>query len=245
MLDNSHWTGHNEKFVLQVRDFIIVEALKDGKSVIIDDTNFHQKHLDRFHQLAKENDTYVEIKFFNVDVEECIKRDLKRPNSVGEKVIRDMYNKYLRKKENVEYSYDSNLPNCIICDVDNTLLLKGERGIFEFEKSFKVDVVNKPVKEVVNSYKKGKVIILSGREEKFYQDTFNLLKKYEVRFDSFYMRKTGDNRKDTLVKEELFNKFILNKYNVDFVIDDRLQVLELWWSKGLFVFNVNQGNIEF
>ncbi len=44
MLDDSHWSKGNERFVLRLRDHLIVAALEDGKHVIVDDTNLHPKH---------------------------------------------------------------------------------------------------------------------------------------------------------------------------------------------------------
>ena len=42
-------------------------------------------------------DMHYEIKFqtfFDVTLEECIERDSKRENPIGEKIIKDTYNKY-------------------------------------------------------------------------------------------------------------------------------------------------------
>ena len=54
------------------------------------------------------------------------------------------------------------------------------------------------------------------------------------------MRKDNDNRSDTIIKREIFDEFIRDKYMPMFVIDDRPCVVEMWVSMGLFVFNVNQ-----
>jgi len=51
------------------------------------------------------------------------------------------------------------------------------------------------------------------------------------------MRKTGDYRPDALVKSEILDD-ILKDYEVKFVIDDRTSVIEMWQSRGLFVFQV-------
>ena len=109
MLDNSKYSKGNEKYVLQLRDHILLTSLDLGKSVIVDDTNFHPSHEERIRELVSDynkglygekpiNSVQVEVKFFDVPLEECIIRDLKRPNSVGAKVIWDMYNKYLKPK---------------------------------------------------------------------------------------------------------------------------------------------------
>ncbi len=59
------------------------------------------------------------------------------------------------------------------------------------------------------------------------------------------MRKAGDSRKDTIVKQELLDKQIKGKYNVFCAIDDRLSVVSMWYDNGIFVFNVNQTMEDF
>jgi hypothetical protein len=55
------------------------------------------------------------------------------------------------------------------------------------------------------------------------------------------MRKAGDDRKDSLVKEEIYNNNIAPKYNVFLVLDDRDQVVKFWRSKGLQCWQVAPG----
>ena len=248
MLDNNHWTGYNEKFVLKVRDFIITEALKDGKHVLCTDTNLDPKHEVRLSRLAKENDAQFIIEdLTNVDIEECIQRDLKRINSVGERVIKGMYNKYLRKKENIVYPYDSNLPDCVICDLDGTLALFGDEN--PYERDFENDKINDKVLFTFRNFMLygSQVsipvkIILSGRSDKFKEVTDKWLDYNNVVRDYLHMRNEGDTRKDVIVKEEMFNNYIRGKFNPILVLDDRQAVVDLWRSLGLTCFQVSWGN---
>ena len=57
-----------------------------------------------------------------------------------------------------------------------------------------------------------------------------------------YMRKQGDNREDSIVKEEMYLNEIKPKYNVDLVIDDRDQVVKMWRKIGLTCWQVANGN---
>ena len=41
------------------------------------------------------------------------------------------------------------------------------------------------------------------------------------------MRASGDTRKDSIVKKELYEKHIKNKYYVSFWLDDRNQVVDM------------------
>ena len=54
------------------------------------------------------------------------------------------------------------------------------------------------------------------------------------------MRKSNDKRCDTIVKSEMFEEIVRNKYYCEFIIDDRPKVIDMWVNKGIFVFNVNQ-----
>ena len=55
------------------------------------------------------------------------------------------------------------------------------------------------------------------------------------------MRSTGDHRNDAIVKQELYEQEIAGKYNVDFCVDDRDRVVDLWRSLGLTCFQVAEG----
>ncbi len=107
MIDAGKFSETNEKFILLCRQMIVTTALGQGKHVIVDDTNLAPKHEQWGRETAKFYGAKFEIlDFTHVPVEECIKRDLVRPNSVGSKVILDMYEKYLRM-DTLPPRYDS------------------------------------------------------------------------------------------------------------------------------------------
>jgi hypothetical protein len=56
------------------------------------------------------------------------------------------------------------------------------------------------------------------------------------------MREYGDQRKDSIVKAEIFDQEIRGRYHVVAVFDDRDQVVRMWRSLGLTVFQVAEGN---
>ena len=56
------------------------------------------------------------------------------------------------------------------------------------------------------------------------------------------MRTSGDFRKDWLIKYEIFNASVRKAYNVEFVLDDRNQVVDMFRAMGLTVFQVTDGN---
>jgi predicted kinase len=79
---------------------LVTKALKAGLHVIIDNTHFNPIHEWRYRDLAKEYGHKFEIvNFTDVPLEECIRRDQKRRNYVGETVIwrMDDYRRSLRR----------------------------------------------------------------------------------------------------------------------------------------------------
>lgn len=241
MLDAGIWSGKNENFVLQIRNLFINEALYSGYDVIVDDTNLHPKHEEDLRNLAtKYGADFIIQDFTGVPLSTCIERDSKRENSVGRNVILQMYNQFLKK----EYKQPKDKPHCIICDLDGTLALFDGNP---YDRDFSQDKVNPAVHEVIKSVQSKEilnVIILSGRTDKAESETREWLNKLFSNSNLYelHMRKEGDNRKDAIVKQEMFEEFVKDKYQVDFVLDDRNQVVDLWRGMGLTCFQVNYGD---
>lgn len=238
MLDCGHWSRDAEKFILNVRDQIILQAIEEGKHVIIDDTNLASKHIDRISLLVKKKARIEIVDFTDVPIETCIKRDLKRLNSVGEKVIRDMYKQFLEVRE--EYIEDCALPEAIIVDMDGCLAHMQGRSPFDWSKVGE-DFCDEVVKGIVNNYK-GTVIIMSGRDEVCRLETLEWLVANEINFDYLYMREKDNLEKDTIVKRKLFEQNIRGKYYVKYSLDDRNCIVDLWRSMGIKCLQVQEGN---
>jgi predicted kinase len=252
MCHDNIYNGKKEKFILAMRNIFIYESLMMGYNIIIDDTNLNPAHEESIRQLVKSYcddqncSVSIEVKFFDTPLEECIIRDDKRPigEKVGEKVIRDMYNKYLKKS--VEYIKDTNLKNCIIVDIDGTLAIRADRNQYDESKVY-LDNLNTNISDIVNSYKKNNpdiyVMIFSGRKDSCKEMTIKWLNKYQIMFDEIHMRSVDDNRKDSIVKKELFETYIRNKYNCLFVLDDRNSVVNMWRNDlGLQCLQVAEGD---
>ncbi|MFM2314164.1 MAG: hypothetical protein RLZZ04_3440, partial [Cyanobacteriota bacterium] len=105
------------------------------------------------------------------------------------------------------------------------------------------DLPNYPVVETVQKLQDSKtIIIMSGRTDDAQEKTEAWLAKYGIKYQHIYMRATNDTRKDSIVKQELFKRFVQNKYNVSFILDDRQQVVDMWRALGLTVFQVAVGD---
>lgn len=238
MIDNGRYSHDAEKFILKIRDSIILMAIDSGKHVIIDDTNLAPKHILHITELVK-GKAEIEIKdFTSVDIDTCIKRDLNRASSVGEKVIRKMYTQFLLKKE--VYTDSPELPKAIIVDIDGTLAKMDGRSPFDWDR-IKEDKVNEVVKGLVNDYGYT-VIIFSGRDGICKNDTIQWLQDNEIDYQKLFMREAGNTEKDSIVKRRMFEENIRGKYFIEYVLDDRNQVVEMWRNMGLTCLQVADGD---
>lgn len=241
MTHASHWTPANEKFICNVRDQIILMALEEGKHVIIDDTNFGRNIEDIKALVKGKAEVKINDSFLQVPVEECIERDLKRLNSVGKDVIMKMYNQFVKPKIKLP-EYNPELEDAIIVDMDGTLAIIHNRNPFDVSKCDE-DLPNQPVLETVYKWQDSvKIIVVSGRTDDGKELTEKWLNQYQVKYTALYMRQTGDMRKDSIIKEEIYREYIEGKYNIKFILDDRNQVVEMWRSLGLIVFQVAEGD---
>ena len=96
------WNSKFEKDVIDIQRLIANTALRQGKSVIVDDTNFNPKIKAYWKELANCYDIEFHIEAFDTPVEVCIERDQKREKSVGMHVILNMYNTYLNKEKSLD-----------------------------------------------------------------------------------------------------------------------------------------------
>lgn len=268
MLHNGKHSRGRENLILKARDDLILLAIHHNKSVIVDDTNLNPIHEARIRKLVEEFhvEVVVDDSFLDVPLAFCLERDADRSvadGRVGARVIMSMYNQYLRNRHVIKQ--DSELPECIICDLDGTLALLNGRNPYD-ASTCDQDEVNELVQnllncstiriyssrpvgnEIVETIKiRPQLIFVSGRSSKYRDQTVRFLERADYPIDSvtLYMREEGDIRADWIVKEEIYNNNIANKFRVKFVVDDRPQVIRMWQSKGFFVFNVDQTGVDF
>ena len=107
MINNSGWCPIHYGLIKNLRAAFINEAFANHLDIVIDDMNLNPNTINsykeqvKYHNIIHPNNLYsFEIKSFNTPLEECIERDSKRENPIGEKIIRETYNKY--------FTYDSN-----------------------------------------------------------------------------------------------------------------------------------------
>ena len=138
-----------------------------------------------------------------------------------------------------------NLPFCIICDIDGTIANMQGRSPYDYSKvlSDKPDThVIIVVETLVSNIDNCQLIFVSGRPDSCRESTLVWLDKLINVDYSLYMRKTGDSRKDSIIKEEIYNEYVKDNYNVLAVFDDRNQTVAKWRELGLLTFQVADGN---
>lgn len=186
-------------------------------------------------------------------------------NYVGKSVITETYNRYLKGRklplpvpsaEELQGQPEAGTVQpyippaggipAIIVDIDGTVALRGTRDPFD-ETRVSEDQPNiAVVRQVRRDIKDGLwPVFCSGRTEKCWVETTTWLWEHVLYgLDismTLLMRATDDTRKDSVVKLELFNNSIRNTFDIWHVYDDRNQVVQMWRSLGLQVFQVADG----
>lgn len=139
----------------------------------------------------------------------------------------------------------------VIFDIDGTLADNSERQKYlselRWDMFFNEMGNDYPVKEVLELYnliknsQQYKMIIVSGRPEKYKKLTEQWLTWNNIYYDDLYMRKDGDQRKDNVIKQEIL-KHIKEKYEISFAFDDRKSVVDMWRENGVFCFQCQDHN---
>jgi predicted kinase len=244
--------GTTEQRIQAVRNAAVMNLLVRGVSVVCDDTNLDNRTCRDLHGIAKRAKAEFRIEdFASVSLETCLARNQVRKDKepIPQHVIQDMHQRYIHGKPTplpytptthslsvIElYEPDDKLPKAFICDIDGTVALKGDRDPFD-ETRVHEDRPNPAViAQVRINILAGLIpIFLSGRTDGCYGETWRWLRENVIPptpnglMGRLIMRPKGDNRKDYIVKRELFDREVRNEYNVLFVLDDRDSVVAMW-----------------
>jgi hypothetical protein len=191
---------------------MLLDALEANKSVVVDDAKVSTKDEAHLRKLVGDR---ASVRVQNV-----------RDGSVAPPVFVD------------------GAPLAIIVDLDGTYALMGDRDPYDASRA-EVDALNAVVHSIVQAYKRDptrQLILCSGRQSEHRGATERWLAKHDIAYDELFMRETGDFRKDTVVKREIFERNIREKYNVEWVLDDRASVVDMWRNElGLVCLQVAEG----
>lgn len=247
----------NEKLVTKVLFNNIRFLLSEGFDVIVDNTHLKKEYIQKYFEEFPECD----IDFLvpeHLSIKDCIERDNNSIRKVGEEVIKKQFEQYrelignfplfFRKSSLTKIEQDESKMNVMVFDIDGTLSDSSHRHIFsDNDEEIYNDKVIKAVQTICNSNYPEQIIFVSGRSEKYHDVTEKWIKDKVFCNNNaplIYMRKSGDMRKDTIVKEEIFRE-ISKDFNILYAIDDRLSVTRHLRKLGIFVLNCNQLEKEF
>jgi predicted kinase len=238
-----------------------VEALlRAGTDVIVDDTNLRARTVRDWAELAARYGATFEVHdFTDVPVEECVRRDAGRPEEerVGADAIQRMRDRYLAGRKlplpvpqvapgspGRVYTAPPDAPKIVVVDIDGTVALMTDRGPYDWSRVGE-DQPNPAVIAAVRAMHAAGhgIVFVSGRDEVCRPQTESwLAAQVGVPYERLHMRPRGDHRKDSVVKREIFDREIRHRWHVVGVFDDRQQVVRMWRSLGLTVFQVAEGD---
>lgn len=247
MLSNYTFNDTNEQLVQKVWEETVRQTLQSGFNLIIDEMNLNKesvkKSLDFITSIVP--DIEVSSETFKVTLDKAIERDLRRPFSVGEKVIRRTWNKYMvGKPEKDCYNFVSDdRPSAVIFDMDKTLSRQWEgRNIYDGSLAHKDYPIKQTLVILESLFDNFDILIVSGRGEHDRKVTEDWLKNLDLDYMfTLFMRQDGDKRQDAIIKKEIYKQQIEPEYNVLAWFDDRKQVLRMIQNElGIFTFDVSQ-----
>ncbi|MEU7069932.1 AAA family ATPase [Streptomyces narbonensis] len=250
----------HERTVLDIQDAAVRSAVDDGFDVVVDNTHL-TPHIPKRLKAAVTGRpvTFVVHDFTHVPVDECVRRDAARERPVGEEIIRILADKHAKatrggwrltaewlggEPAGTPYVPDPALPSAVMCDIDGTLALRGDRGPYDFTRC-DIDLLNVSVRDALRAFRAAesdRIVLLSGRSEDHREITEAWLARHDVPYDELWMRASGDGRGDDIVKAELFDAQVRHRYAVRVSLDDRDRVVALWRRMGLPTWQVNYGN---
>ena len=247
-----------EALVIQMERSNVEKAMIDDKEyIIVDNTHLQykdwteNKHILFYKELAVKYNYEFEIKEFYVSEEVAILRDRIRKLETGDWVWAKVIHKFFRDMKtptqfpaNPTFTpYKEWLSEAIIVDIDWTLaFMDGKRSPYDYSK-VGWDRMNERLYKLLDKFSDWEeIIIVSWRKDECRAETEKWLNDNWIVWVPLYMRRSGDNRCDSIVKEEIYREHIEGKYNVLAVFDDRDRVVDMWRRLGLLCLQVYYGD---
>ncbi|MDR2474548.1 MAG: AAA family ATPase [Bacteroidales bacterium] len=248
---------HEEILISEMIDAATETLLRRGANVLLDATHCRAEYVNHYIEKFGEMAT-ISFKLFDVQLNELIERCEKRRIETGKYIPVSAIKRYFKELEEMKAAFDfssrprrvpvvatqdASLPRAIVCDLDGTLAQMNNRNPYNSTQCDE-DSLNEPVAKVLTLFSANgyQILLVSGREEIAREPTIRFLDKYAIPYQHLWMRPNRDYRKDAVVKREIFNTEIAGRFFVEFVLDDRDQVVEMWRKDlKLNCFQVNYG----
>lgn len=259
-------SSEKEMTISEAVEQAISSALARGIDVVVDATHLKRAHMMGVAKVAYTSGASIAVVNVSVPAETCINNIAVRVSfggrHVNSDVITDMNTRFSgwnEKKNNLtEKDLQDAKPNfapyrhnsvidkpTVLFDIDGTLakMVEGGRSPYDWHRVME-DAPNTPVinQLKINRAAGNEIVIFSGRSDECRKDTEAWLSRHGIEYEALFMRKAGDNRKDDIVKREMLEIVEKNYGPVVGIFDDRNQVVDMFRSVGLTVFQVDYGD---
>lgn len=243
-----------ENVVTVIQNGMISAALKAGRNVIVDNTNTEWKFVKEIAKIGYRHGAEIEVKVFDVQLERAIIRDKQRSLAggryVGEAIIRKQHSRLQGTKDRTlepafvptPYHGTPGRPKAFLFDLDGTVYHMGDkRG--PYDHNVDVDDPDEKIIHIVRTMARELIpIAMSGRVTATRETTIKCLMRDNVPFEHLFMRADGDFRPDNIIKAELFDNHVRDNFDVQFVLDDRNQVVDMWRKMEMTCLQVAEGD---
>lgn len=245
-----------EDYITKVEHAAIKSALLSGQDVISDNTHTMMKYVNAVAKIGWAVGAEVEVKVFDVSLHRALVCVAQRATAGGRHVpteaIKRQHDQLAGSKnavpipppEIMPYNGTPGKPKAFMYDLDGTIYhMNDKRG--PYDHNVDVDDPDEVVIEIVNTIALASdyvAIAMSGRVNATRNLTLASLERDCVQVNQLFMREDGDMRADNIVKAELFDKHVRDNYDVQFVLDDRDQVVTMWRGMGLTCLQVAPGD---
>lgn len=254
MFHFSTYDATREQTVVQVEYSLVEWLLEDGHDVIVDDTNFNPKHMEKYQAIAEEEGATLQVIRMENDVELCIKRDAKRAKnykverSVGADVIKNMAYKngilaQLRPIAvvNLDVLSDAAHRQHYIknANITNGSAKPDWPGFYS--QCYRDQPINANIAKLVEYKEQGyEIVLVCSYPEQYRGLRTKWLEHYQVPFDRMLMRPDGNYEKDEVLKKKMLDNYI-NKDMVEIWIDDRPVIIKMIKANGIKIEQVGSG----
>jgi len=246
-------TGRSDKFagdnkfeaqVTRVQKERVRDALIARRDVVIDDTNLIDKFAVEWLNMAHDYGHAYDVLLADTSLDIALYRNATREDAVPESVIRRQWSKWVNIGEIhpthpfVDWSMhvpDPNKTRVFAVDLDGTLCLN-ETGMSPYDPAhYPLDTPNPALLVVLDALGAQRIpwIVTTGRDEEYRSVCEGWLYRHGLSPEAIFMRPRGDNRRDDVVKAEMYNKHIRGIYDLMAVFDDRQRVVDMWRARGI------------
>ena len=143
--------------------------------------------------------------------------------------------------------------SAIIIDLDGTLadishrrhhVEDGNKNWKAFYNGITRDDINVWCHAIIDRFSDdNEVLLVTGRPEPYRDITRAWLDRYHISYSGLFMRPDKDYRKDFVIKQEIYDNYIKDSFDILFAIDDRQQVVDMWRRNDITCLQCAEGDL--